>query len=63
MIGEVGTILGAHGINIANFALGRNAAGAVGVVNVDAMTADVMASLVRDIRAVRAVKEAWAIAV
>jgi D-3-phosphoglycerate dehydrogenase len=35
VIGEVGTILGRHHINIANFALGRGAAGAVGVVNVD----------------------------
>ena len=35
VIGEVGTILGRHGVNIANFALGRNASGAIGVVNVD----------------------------
>ncbi|MBW8866950.1 MAG: phosphoglycerate dehydrogenase, partial [Acidobacteria bacterium] len=35
VIGEVGTILGRHHVNIANFALGRNASGAVGVVNVD----------------------------
>ena len=35
VIGEVGTILGRHGINIANFALGRGPGGAVGVVNVD----------------------------
>ena len=35
VIGEVGTILGRHGVNIANFALGRNETGAVGVVNVD----------------------------
>ena len=35
VIGEVGTILGRHGVNIANFALGRGDAGAVGVVNVD----------------------------
>ena len=35
VIGEVGTILGRHNVNIANFALGRGAAGAVGVVNVD----------------------------
>ena len=35
VIGEVGTILGRHGVNIASFALGRNATGAIGVVNVD----------------------------
>ncbi len=35
VIGEVGTILGRHKVNIANFALGRNDRGAVGVVNVD----------------------------
>ena len=36
VIGEVGTILGRQGVNIANFALGRDTGGAVGVVNVDA---------------------------
>ena len=35
VIGTVGTILGAHGINIASFALGRGPDGAVAVVNVD----------------------------
>lgn len=35
VIGEVGTILGRHHVNIANFALGRGDAGAIGVVNVD----------------------------
>jgi D-3-phosphoglycerate dehydrogenase len=35
VIGEVGTILGRHRVNIANFALGRSDAGAIGVVNVD----------------------------
>ena len=35
VIGEVGTILGRHGVNIANFALGRGEDGAIGVVNVD----------------------------
>ena len=28
-------MLGKHGVNIANFALGRDAQGAIGVVNVD----------------------------
>ncbi len=35
VIGEVGSVLGRHQVNIANFALGRDANGAVGVVNVD----------------------------
>lgn len=35
VIGEVGTRLGRHGVNIATFALGRSASGAVGVVSVD----------------------------
>jgi len=63
VIGEVGTILGRHAINIANFALGRSAAGAVGIVNVDDMDPAVAAGVVQEIRAVRAVKDAWAIAV
>ena len=36
VIGEVGSILGRHGINIATFALGRGSGGAVGVVRVGA---------------------------
>jgi D-3-phosphoglycerate dehydrogenase / 2-oxoglutarate reductase len=35
VIGDVGSILGRYGVNIANFALGRGAEGAVGVVNID----------------------------
>ena len=35
VIGEVGSVLGKHGVNIANFALGRDSQGAIGVVNVD----------------------------
>jgi D-3-phosphoglycerate dehydrogenase len=35
VIGEVGSILGRHGINIASFALGRSEGRAIGVVNVD----------------------------
>ena len=34
VIGEVGSILGRHGINIATFALGRGNSGAIGVVRV-----------------------------
>ena len=36
VIGQIGTILGRHGVNIANFALGRDAnTRAIGVVIVD----------------------------
>lgn len=35
VIGAVGTVLGRHGINIANFALGRSPQCAVGVVGID----------------------------
>ena len=40
VIGEVGTILGKSGVNIANFALGRGKGGAVGVVNIDVPQAE-----------------------
>jgi D-3-phosphoglycerate dehydrogenase len=56
VIGEVGTILGRRGINIASFALGRGTGGAVGVVNVDADTGDHTGAL-EDLRAVRAIKD------
>ena len=35
VIGDVGTALGRHGVNIASFALGRDERGAVGVIGVD----------------------------
>jgi len=61
VIGEVGTILGRHGVNIANFALGRNETGAVGVVNVDEETATTGAleTAVDAIRQIAAVQDAW----
>ena len=61
VIGEVGTILGRHRVNIANFALGRSDGGAVGVVNVDEH-ADAPRSLeaaVEELRKVPAIREAW----
>jgi D-3-phosphoglycerate dehydrogenase len=61
VIGEVGTILGKHGVNIANFALGRNETGAVGVVNVDegSAQANALAAAVDAIRKIGAVRDAW----
>jgi D-3-phosphoglycerate dehydrogenase len=59
VIGDVGTILGRQGINIASFALGRGATGAVGVVALDsdADTPEVMVAL-QEIKALPAVKDA-----
>ena len=61
VIGEVGTILGRHGVNIANFALGRNETGAVGVVNVDeeASSRAALDEAVEAIRKIAAVRDAW----
>ena len=61
VIGEVGTILGGKGVNIANFALGRNETGAVGVVNVDeeASAPEALEAALEAIRRVAAVRDAW----
>ena len=63
MIGEVGTILGRHGVNIANFALGRSDSGAVGIVNVDvdddAKARAALDQAVEAIRRVPPVREVW----
>ena len=61
VIGEVGTILGRLGVNIANFALGRGESGAVGVVNVDeqASTPAALDKAIDAIRRIPAVREAW----
>jgi D-3-phosphoglycerate dehydrogenase len=61
VIGEVGTILGRHGVNIANFALGRNETGAVGVVNVDEETSKsgALETSVEAIRKIAAVRDVW----
>ena len=63
VIGEVGTILGRHHVNIANFALGRGDSGAIGVVNVDENrdSAHPLDKAVDEIRHVRAIREAWVI--
>src|SRR5262245_28360836 len=61
VIGEVGTILGRQGVNIASFALGRNETGAMGVVNVDEETSasGALENAVEAIRQIPAVRDAW----
>jgi D-3-phosphoglycerate dehydrogenase len=60
VIGDVGTILGRHGVNIANFALGRGEHGVIGVVNVDeeASSAPTLDAAVEEIRRLPAIREA-----
>ena len=61
VIGEVGTILGRHRVNIATFALGRGAEGAVGVVSVETgggTSQGVDVELLDEIRRVPAVRHA-----
>lgn len=62
VIGEIGTTLGRHGINIAGFTLGRAEIGAVGVVNIDEPGPIGEAGLAA-IRAMPAIREAWLIRV
>jgi D-3-phosphoglycerate dehydrogenase len=57
VIGNVGTLLGKHAINIANFALGRihNSDEAIGIVNVDHK---VPPGVLTELRAIQAVRQA-----
>jgi len=57
VIGAVGTILGRYGVNIANFALGRTAECAIGVVGVDD-GAKVTPEVIAELRAIPAVMSA-----
>lgn len=57
VIGDVGTILGRHGVNIANFALGRDGSRAIGVVNIDE-TRPLPDAVLDEIRRVPAVRSA-----
>lgn len=57
VIGDVGTILGDHGVNIANFALGREGDRAIGVVNIDE-TVPLSAGVLEEIRKVPAIRSA-----
>ncbi len=58
VIGRVGTLLGDHQVNIANFALGRDreAGEALGLVNVDNPVAEDVLEKLRSIPAIRVVK-------
>jgi D-3-phosphoglycerate dehydrogenase len=59
VIGQVGSILGRHSVNIASFALGRDNAGAVGVVRLDVTPEDAgLTKALPEIRAQEAVREA-----
>jgi D-3-phosphoglycerate dehydrogenase len=57
VIGEIGTVLGRHGVNIANFALGRVGANAIGVVTVDE-TSPIPDVVLEDLRNAKAIREA-----
>jgi D-3-phosphoglycerate dehydrogenase len=62
VIGEVGTILGRHRVNIANFALGRGEGGAIGIVNVDDVPgSSSLEQAMDEIRRVPAIRDAWVI--
>jgi D-3-phosphoglycerate dehydrogenase len=56
VIGAVGTILGKHGINIAQFALGRDGDRAMGIVTVDEPT-PIAEDVLNELRQVKAVRE------
>jgi D-3-phosphoglycerate dehydrogenase len=60
VIGEIGSILGRHQLNIANFALGRNPNGAVGLVKIDAPETDdgSLRRALDEIRAAKAIRTA-----
>ena len=62
VIGDVGTILGRHHVNIANFALGRGEGGAIGIVNVDDIPgSDSLERATDEIRRVSAIRDVWVI--
>ena len=56
VIGEVGTILGRHGLNIASFSLGRGRGGAFGVVNLDVGPEMDLTAAVDELRTVAAIR-------
>ena len=57
VIGAIGTILGQHNVNIANFALGRQGDSAVGVVIIDASSVpDAVLDAIRKVKGIREVR-------
>ena len=62
VIGEVGTVLGRHGINIAGFSLGRGRGGAIGVVNLDLKEERDLAEAVRELRSIPAIRQVCVVA-
>jgi D-3-phosphoglycerate dehydrogenase len=63
VVGQLGTILGKHDINIANFALGRVVGGsAVGAVHLDEPT-PIPDHVLSEIRAMNQMKNAWLVRV
>jgi D-3-phosphoglycerate dehydrogenase len=66
VIGEVGTILGNHAINIATFALGRGPSGAMAIVKIDRDDTDrdqITDDVLDEIRSVRAVQQVAVVSV
>jgi D-3-phosphoglycerate dehydrogenase len=57
VIGEVGTILGKHGVNIASFSLGRREGGAFGVVNLDVGPEKNLSAAIEELRTVKAIRK------
>jgi D-3-phosphoglycerate dehydrogenase len=63
VVGQLGTILAKHSVNIAGFTLGRTEAGsAVGAVQLDE-PAPIPANVLEEIRAMRQLKAAWLVRV
>ena len=63
VVGQLGTILGRHGVNIANFALGRVEGGnAVGAVHLDEPPA-IPAQVLTEIRGLKQLNNAWLVRV
>ena len=56
VIGDIGTILGRHHVNIANFALGRDGDRAMGVVTIDE-TAPIPDAVLQELKRVKAIRE------
>ena len=65
VIGDIGTVLGQHNVNIATFALGRSHEGAIGAVRIGSLTEQspeqtetLSNQILNDIRAIKAVQTA-----